>query len=81
MPGTMRTFSMPGSTKGAQRTSSSCTAMVVFGVIMLGIQVYVFFGPPPASDKAAAATALIGYAVFALVIRVLERRAVPGLNE
>src|SRR6267154_2954365 len=50
------------------------TAMLVFGAIMLGIQVYVFFGPPPASDKAAAATALIGYAVFALVIRALERR-------
>src|SRR5205823_11712807 len=29
------------------------TAMLVFGVIMLGIQAYVFFGPPPASDKAA----------------------------
>jgi len=63
------------------RHTARRTAMLVFGVIMLGIQVYVFFGPPPASDKAAAATALIGYAVFALVIRVLERRAVPGLNE
>ncbi len=63
------------------RHTARRTAMLVFGVIMLGIQVYVFFGPPPASDKAAAATALIGYAVFALVIRVLERHAVPGLNE
>jgi len=53
------------------------TAMLVFGVVMLGIQAYVFFGPPPASDKAAAATALIAYAVFAVVIRALERRAVP----
>jgi len=44
---------------------------------MLAIQAYVFFGPPPASDKAAAATALIAYAVFAVVIRALERRAVP----
>jgi len=50
------------------------TAMLVFGVVMLAIQVYVFFGPPLASDKAAAATALIGYAVFAVVIRALERR-------
>jgi hypothetical protein len=50
------------------------TAMLVFGVVMLGIQAYVFFGPPPPSDKAAAATALVSYAVFALVIRVLERR-------
>jgi hypothetical protein len=52
------------------------TAMLVFGVVMLGIQAYVFFGPPPASDKAAAATALIAYAVFAAVIRALERQAV-----
>src|SRR5436190_23154839 len=53
------------------------TAMLVFGVVMLGIQAYVFFGPPPASDKAAAATAMIAYAIFAVVIRVLERRTVP----
>ena len=59
------------------RHTARRTAMLVFGVIMLGIQAYVFFGPPPASDKAAAATALIAYAVFALVIRALERRAVP----
>jgi len=50
--------------------------MLVFGVVMLAIQAYVFFGPPPASDKAAAATALIAYAVFAVVIRALERRTV-----
>jgi len=52
------------------------TALLAFGLIMLGIQAYVFFGPPPVSDKAAAATALVAYAVFAAVIRVLERRAV-----
>src|SRR5882672_6475853 len=61
------------------RHTARRTAMLVLGVVMLGIQVYVFFGPPPASDKAAAATALIGYAVFALVIRALERRAVPEI--
>ena len=44
---------------------------------MLGIQAYVFFGPPPTSDKAAAATALLSYAVFAGVIRAMERRTVP----
>ena len=59
------------------RHTARRTAMLVFGVIMLGIQAYVFFGPPPASDKAAAATALIAYAVFAMVIRALERRTVP----
>lgn len=26
------------------------TAMLVFGVIMLAIQAYIFFGPPPVSD-------------------------------
>ena len=59
------------------RHTARRTAMLVFGVIMLGIQAYVFFGPPPASDKAAAATALIAYAVFAVVIHALERRTVP----
>ena len=59
------------------RHTARRTAMLVFGVVMLGIQAYVFFGPPPASDKAAAATALIAYAVFATVIRALERRTVP----
>ncbi len=54
------------------------TAMLVFGVIMLAIQAYVFFGPPPASDNAAAITALVSYAVFALIIRALERRPMPS---
>jgi hypothetical protein len=30
-------------------------------------------GPPPGSDKAAAATALLAYVVFAFVVRILER--------
>jgi len=59
------------------RHTARRTAMLVFGVVMLAIQAYVFFGPPPASDKAAAATALIAYAVLAVVIRALERRTVP----
>lgn len=42
--------------------------LVVFGLIMLMIQAYVFFGPPSVSDAALAATALGSYAVFALVI-------------
>ena len=44
------------------------TAIIVFGVVMLGIQAYVFFGPPPASPAAAASTALAAYGIFALVI-------------
>ena len=51
---------------------------LAFGVLMLAIQAYVFFGPPPASDRAAASTALIAYAVFAAVIWWLQdRRAAP----
>jgi len=50
--------------------------MLIFAVLMLAIQVFVFFGPPPASDRAAALTALASYLVFAGVIAVLERRAV-----
>ncbi len=50
------------------------TAMTVFGLIMLGIQAYIFFGPPPRSDSAAAATALAAYVIFAVVIWLLERR-------
>jgi hypothetical protein len=49
-------------------------ATAAFGLIMLAIQAYVFFGPPPASDKAAAATAILAYVVFAVVIRLLEGR-------
>jgi len=47
---------------------------LVFGLIMLAIQAYIFFGPPPVSDKAAAVTALVSYALFALIIRLLEGR-------
>ncbi len=50
--------------------------MLIFAILMLAIQVFVFFGPPPASDRAAALTALASYLVFAGVIAVLERRAV-----
>ena len=50
-----------------------------FAVLMLAIQAYVFFGPPPTSDRAAASTALIAYALFAIAIWWLQdRRAVTG---
>lgn len=45
-----------------------------FGVLMLGIQAYIFFGPPSASDRAAASTALVAYALFAIVIWWLQDR-------
>jgi hypothetical protein len=47
--------------------------MATFGLVMLGIQAYVFFGPPPVSDRAAAVTALVAYALFAGVIWRLGR--------
>ena len=52
---------------------------LVLGVLMLAIQAYVFFGPPPISDRAAASTALIAYAMFATTIWWLQdRRAVTA---
>ena len=46
----------------------------VFGILMLAIQAYVFFGPPPTSPVAAAITALISYADFAAVAEWLDRQ-------
>jgi len=40
----------------------------IFGVVLVAVQIYSFFAPPPASDKAIAATAILSYFVFALVI-------------
>lgn len=49
-----------------------------FGIVMLAIQAYVFFGPPPASSTAFAITALTFYAVFALAARWLDRQRRPA---
>jgi hypothetical protein len=45
-----------------------------FGVVMLTIQSYVFFGPPPVSPAAAAVTALVSYVVFAVIADWLARQ-------
>lgn len=45
----------------------------IFGLLMLFIQVYIFFGPPPASPVAAAVTALVSYVAFAAVAHWLDR--------
>ena len=45
-----------------------------FGILMLAIQSYVFFGPPPTSPRAAAITALVAYVVFAAVAEWLDRQ-------
>ena len=52
------------------------TAIVTFGVFMLGVQAYVFFGPPPVSPAAAASTALAAYGIFAFLIWFLADRRV-----
>ena len=46
----------------------------VFGILMLAIQGYIFFGPPPTSPGAAATTALVSYVVFAVVAHWLGRQ-------
>jgi hypothetical protein len=47
---------------------------IIFGVVMLAIQAYIFFGPPPVSPDAAAATALVSYVVFAAIAHWLDRK-------
>lgn len=53
---------------------------LVFGIVMLTMQVYVFFGPPPTSDRTLAWTAIALYALFAAVIWWLQDRRAPGLR-
>lgn len=50
---------------------------VLFGVVMLAIQAWIFFGPPPASPGAAAVTALVSYVAFAALVRWLDGRRGP----
>lgn len=53
-------------------------SILLFGVVMLGVQAWVFFGPPPASPAAVAWMALAGYVTFALVIWWLADRPQGG---
>ncbi len=46
----------------------------VFGTLMVAIQCYLFFGPPPVSPAAAAISALVSYVVFAAVAQWLDRQ-------
>ena len=46
----------------------------IFGILMLAVQCYVFFGPPPISPGAAAITALASYVAFAAVAQWLGRQ-------
>lgn len=51
--------------------------MVIFGLVMLPVQAFVFFGPPPSSDKSAAVTALVVYFAFAGIAYWLEGKRAP----
>jgi len=55
------------------------SAIGTFGVVMLGVQAYVFFGPQPASPASAAWTALAAYFIFAVIIWFFaDRRPTEG---
>jgi membrane-bound metal-dependent hydrolase YbcI (DUF457 family) len=58
-----------------RRRAARSIPLVAFGLIMLAIQAYIFFGPPPGSDVALAATALGSYTLFAFVIWWLTDRS------
>jgi hypothetical protein len=51
--------------------------VAVMGLIMFVIQVVLSFGPPPSSAHAAARTALVLYALFAVTIAWLEKKRSP----
>jgi membrane-bound metal-dependent hydrolase YbcI (DUF457 family) len=58
---------------GARRRA----ATTAFGLVMFAVQAYVFFGPPPVSDKALALTSIVFYVAFAVVMRLLEGSQAP----
>lgn len=52
--------------------------LLIFGAVMLAVQVSVFFGPPPPSPVAAALMALVSYVAFAAVVARLTRSPAGG---
>jgi hypothetical protein len=57
--------------RGQRRGRAS---LIAFGIVMLAIQAFIFFGPPPSSDRAVAMTALASYGIFAGIIAWWEHR-------
>lgn len=49
--------------------------MIVFGCVMLAIQGWFFFGPPPASEKAGPIIALLLYVAFGGIAYLFERKS------
>jgi len=62
-------------------TSAGRYGVVIFCIGMLAVQGIVFFGPPPASDRSAAMTALFVYFLFAGIAGWLDKkRAADGAS-
>lgn len=57
-----------------QRQPGRRKSILAFSFVMLAVQAYIFFGPPPVSSSAIAATALGAYGLFALLIWFLADR-------
>jgi hypothetical protein len=57
--------------------SGGTVGFLVFSVVLVGVQLLVFFGSPPGSANAAALTALVAYVVFAGAAGWLETRRRP----
>ena len=55
-------------------TRGGIYGILVFGLLMIGIQLMVFFGAPPTSDSEVAISALISYFLFAAIAFWLERK-------
>ncbi|MGD2054058.1 MAG: hypothetical protein PVG45_08110 [Gammaproteobacteria bacterium] len=51
--------------------------MILFGLLMIGIQAMVFFGSPPETDTEVATSALVSYFLFAALAFWLERGRTP----
>ena len=61
---------------------SESVGTFVFGALMIALQSYLFFGPPPVSDKAAAWSAIACYAVLTVVIWwLVDRRETARASE
>jgi hypothetical protein len=54
------------------------TGLIVFGLLMVAVQLTVFFGSPPKSDTEVAISALAAYVLFAAIAFWLERRRAPN---
>jgi hypothetical protein len=53
--------------------------MIGFALLMMGVQVMVFFGSPPGSDKEVAVSALVSYFLFAALAYWLERKRIVNI--